>query len=60
MQLPEMETVQILAARLEIAVVRFPVGDGVLAVGAGGIENILPELLHGGALAELGLSLIHI
>ena len=58
MQLPEMETVQILAARLEIAVVRFPVGDGVLAVGAGGIENILPELLHGGALAELGVDLL--
>ena len=43
-QLAEMEIVQILAARLEIAVVLFPIGDGVLAVGAGGVENVLPEL----------------
>ena len=57
-QLAEMEIVQILAARLEIAVVLFPVGDGVLAVGAGGVENVLPELLHGGALAELGVDLL--
>ena len=57
-QLAEMEIVQILAARLEIAVVLFPIGDGVLAVGAGGVENVLPELLHGGALAELGVDLL--
>ena len=51
------QAVEVVAARLEVTVVIFPGGDGIL-VHPGGGENGLPELLHGLMLGEVGEHLL--
>ena len=43
---PDAETVEIIAARLQVCVVRVPRGDGVI-VHAAGVQNCFPELFDG-------------